>query len=107
MSKQITNRSDLADAVDLLTQQVIVLRQVVDELVTEFQWRNQNSSSPIVPYHRRIESSSVDPTQRDFEVNSVPRETIDRLRASWISRARSLIRRNRENSSAKEVVCSY
>ncbi len=42
MAERTQSIDDLAEAVESLTQQVVVLRQVIDELVTEVQWRSQN-----------------------------------------------------------------
>ena len=82
MAKRTQSKDDLAEAVASLTQQIVVLRQVIDELVTEVQWRNQNPESRNFDFHRRIDSFSIDPSKRDFEVNSVPSATISRLRES-------------------------
>ena len=82
MAKRTQPKDDLAEAVESLTKQVIVLRQVIDELFTEVQWRNQNPESRNFDFHRRIESFSVDPSERNFEVNSVPSATISQLRDS-------------------------
>lgn len=65
MAKRTQSKDDLAEAVESLTQQVIVLRRVIDELVTEVQWRNQNPESRTFDFHRRIESFSVDPSKRN------------------------------------------
>ena len=74
--------SELLDAVQLLTEEVRVLRQVVDELRSEVQWSNQN------PVNQRgfldgcrIHSCSLDPTSPDFTVNSVDDATVEKLRA--------------------------
>ena len=73
---------ELLDAISLLTEELRVLRMVIDELREEVQWNNQNSSvdSQFLTA-RRIHSCSLDPTSRNFEVNTVDQETVERLRA--------------------------
>ena len=74
--------SELADAVQMLAEELKVLRLVVDELREELQWANQN-------YHDdrlwlagpRIQSCSLDPTCSDFAVNSVDEATVEQLRS--------------------------
>ncbi len=74
--------SEIVDAVSLLTEELKVLRVVVDELREEVQWRNQNRDvDPDVLVGRRIHSCSRDPTSRDFAVNTVDPGTVERLRA--------------------------
>ena len=73
---------DLVDAVSLLSEELQVLRIVIDELREEVQWKNQNldvDGSRLAG--RRIQSCSLDPTSRNFEVNSVDQKTIASLRA--------------------------
>jgi hypothetical protein len=77
-----SSETELIDAVSLMTEELKVLRIVIDELTEEVQWRNQNrdtESSRLTS--RPIHSCSLNPTSRDFAVNSVPQETVERLRA--------------------------
>ena len=74
--------SELLDAVQLLTEEMKVLRQVVDELTIEIQGSNQNPvNEPGFLAGRRIHSCSLDPTSPDFAVNSVAGATVEKLRA--------------------------
>ena len=74
--------SELIDAVSLLAEELKVLRIVIDELREEVQWRNQNhDTESSFLTGRPIHSCSLDPTSRDFAVNSVPPEAVERLRA--------------------------
>ena len=77
-----TTEDAILDAIALLAEEPKVLRMVVDELREEVQWHNQN---PPVELDwrpsRRIESCSLDPTRRHFQVNSVPSERVESLRA--------------------------
>ena len=80
--KSTSTESELASAVRELTQEVAVLRMAIDELREEVQWNNHNSRTEIRPLiERRIQSCSLDPTARDFEVNTVDAATVERLRA--------------------------
>jgi hypothetical protein len=73
--------SDLGEAVTLLTEELKVLRIVIDELREELQWKNQNrDTDSSLLSGRPIHSCSLDPTSRDFAVNSVPQEAVERLR---------------------------
>ena len=77
-----SSETELIDAVSLLTEELKILRIVIDELREEVQWENQNrdtESSRLTS--RRIHSCSLDPTSRDFAVNSVSQETVEILRA--------------------------
>ena len=75
-------QSELADAVQMLTEELKVLRMVVDELREEVQWANQNhhDESPILA-GRRIRSCSLDPCSTDFAVNTVDEATVEQLRS--------------------------
>ena len=81
-SSQATAESELLSAVQMLIEEVKVLREVVDELREEVQWGNHNfhANDPL-PSHRRIRSCSLDPTSPDFTVNSVDDTTVEKLRA--------------------------
>ena len=80
--KSTSAESDLVSAVTELTQEVAVLRMVIDELREELQWSNHNSRTEMHRLTgRRIQSCSLDPTARDFEVNTVDAATVERLRA--------------------------
>ena len=73
---------EFLDAISLLTEELKILRIVIDELRTEVQWNNQNSPAAAQFLSaRRIQSCSLDPTSRNFEVNTVDQETIESLRA--------------------------
>jgi hypothetical protein len=73
--------SDLGEAVTLLAEELKVLRIVIDELREELQWKNQNrDTDSSFLTGRRIRSCSLDPTSRDFAVNSVSQETVEILR---------------------------
>jgi hypothetical protein len=73
--------SDLGEAVTLLAEELKVLRIVIDELREELQWKNQNRDTDFsLLTSRPIHSCSLDPTSRDFAVNSVSQETVERLR---------------------------
>jgi hypothetical protein len=77
-----SSETELIDAVSLLAEELKILRIVINELREELQWRNQNrdaESSRLTS--RRIHSCSLDPTSRDFAVNSVPQEAVETLRA--------------------------
>jgi hypothetical protein len=74
--------SEFLATVQLLTEEVKVLRQVVDELRSEVQWSNQNPVNKAGFLNgRRIHSCSLDPTSPDFTVNSVDDATVEKLRA--------------------------
>lgn len=80
--KSTSAEADLASAVTELTQEVAVLRMATDELREEVQWNNHNSRTEMPPLtERRIQSCSLDPTARDFEVNTVDAATVERLRS--------------------------
>jgi hypothetical protein len=77
-----TTENAILDAIELLTEELKVLRIVVDELREEVQWNNQHPQLESDNFAgRRIVSCSLDPTRRDFQVNSVPTETVESLRA--------------------------
>ena len=84
-SKQQTTESQLADVVQSLTEEILVMRMAIDDLTEEIQWANQNRRESRFMTGRRIHSCSLDPTSKDFTVNSVDRETVDRLRAELTS----------------------
>ena len=77
-----SGEAELMDAVSLLTEELKVLRIVIDELREELQWRNQNhDADSSFLTGRRIDNCSLDPASLDFTVNSVSQETVERLRA--------------------------
>ena len=81
-SSQANAESELLSAVQMLVEEVKVLRQVVGELREEVQWGNHNfHANDALPSHRRIRSCSLDPTSPDFAVNSVDDATVEKLRA--------------------------
>ena len=79
---QPSPESELADAVQMLAEELKVLRLVVDELREELQWANQNyhDDSPWLA-GPRIQSCSLDPTCSDFAVNTVDEATVEQLRS--------------------------
>ena len=81
-----TPESELVAAVQMLTDQVRVLRDAVDELREEVQWmnHNQHGESRLLA-DRRIQSCFLNSTSRDFAVNTVDQETIEKLRADLAS----------------------
>ena len=87
MAKTKSNsETELVVAIQSLTEEVRVLRQVVDELREEVQWANRNPPEERAHLDgRRIRSCSLDPTSRDFTVNSVDKETVDRIRADVVT----------------------
>ena len=72
----------LLDTVSILAEELKMLRIVIDELREEVQWSNHNrdlDGSRLVG--RPIQSCSLDPTSRNFEVNTIDQETLESLRA--------------------------
>ena len=75
----------LADEVASLKDQLELLRQVLDEVLVELTWANDNArdlpaGTGAASAIRRITSMAIDPTARDFQINSVPESTVDELR---------------------------
>jgi len=62
-------------AIEALTEQLQVVEDVLDEIRTELQWHNNNVRSGIF----QLTSMSLDPAAKEFKVNAVPVETIQRL----------------------------
>ena len=82
---ETSTTAELAHVVSQLTEEVKVLRMVIDELREEVQWNNQNARrDPRAHAGRRIQSCSIDPTDPHFEVNSVDLATVERLRSDLI-----------------------
>jgi len=76
-AEQLLTSADIA----ALRDEVTLLRQVIDELREELSWANNNAHElPPQLNPVRITSMSLDPTARDFQVNTVDEETIARLR---------------------------
>ena len=89
---------DIRDELAAIRDEVRVLREVLDEVREELSWSNRNAEdlpagTGAVPVFRRITSMSADPTARDFRINHVPEETIERLRQEVIEEASSQPRR--------------
>ena len=68
-----------------LCDEIRLLREVFDEVRGELSWANNNAhdlppGAGAMAAFRRITSMSLDPTARDFQVNTVDEETIARLR---------------------------
>ena len=75
----------LSDEAASLREQVALLRQVLDEVLVELTWANDNArdlpaGTGAISAVRRITSMSLNPTALDFEINSVPESTVQRLR---------------------------
>ena len=75
----------LSDEVSALREQVALLRQVLDEVLVELTWANDNArdlpaGTGAISAVRRITSMSLDSTARDLQINSVPESTVDELR---------------------------
>ena len=75
----------LAEEVAALSDQVKVLREVLDEIRVELGWANDNARDLVhgagaVTASMRIVSMARDPTACDFAVNSVPADVVDQLR---------------------------
>ena len=80
--EQVLTSDDIAS----LRDEVRLLRQVIDELREELSWANNNALElPTQLRPVRITSMSLDPTARDFQVNTVDEETIARLREEHAS----------------------
>jgi hypothetical protein len=82
----------LSDEVATLREQVALLRQVLDEVLVELTWANDNArdlpaGTGAISAVRRITSMSLDPTARDFQINSVPESAVDELRKAASSEA--------------------
>ena len=76
---------NLADEVSALREQVALLRQGLDEVLVELSWANDNArdlpaGTGVMSVARRLTSMSLNPTARDFQVNSVPESTVVELR---------------------------
>ena len=72
---------NLADEVAALREQVALLRQVLDEVLVELTWANDNArdlpaGTGAISAVRRITSTLLNPTARDFQINSVPESTV-------------------------------
>ncbi len=77
-----TTESELVTAVQVLTDEIRVLRDAVDELREEVNWANHNhGGDSYLLTGRRIQSCSLDPTSSDFVVNTVDEATVGKLRA--------------------------
>ena len=74
-----------AEVIASLGEEIRILRQVLDEIREELSWANNNAQdlpdfAGATSACRRITSMSVDPTARDFQVNSVDAATVSQLR---------------------------
>ena len=75
----------LSDEVATLREQVALLPQVLDEVLVELTWANDNArdlpaGTGAISAVRRITSMLLNPTARDFQIDSVPESTVDELR---------------------------
>ena len=80
-----TTPDPLAESVDRLTEELQVIRNVLDDLRTELQYlvRNPGEYRTAEPIERfRVTSLPLDAAAEDFEerVNAVPEETVAELR---------------------------
>ncbi len=80
----------LSDDIASLGDEIRLLRQVLDEVRAELSWVNNNAhdlppGAGAMAGFKRITSMSLDPTARDFQLNTVDEETIARLREEHAS----------------------
>ena len=80
-SEEALSSNDIAS----LRDEIRLLRELLDELRAELSWANNNAhdlppGAGAMSAFRRITSMSLDPTARDFQINTVDEETIARLR---------------------------
>ena len=80
-----TEEAPSSDDIATLSAEIRLLRQVLDEVRDELSWANNNAhdlppGAGATAAFTRITSMSLDPTARDFQVNTVDEETIARLR---------------------------
>jgi hypothetical protein len=74
-----------ADDIALLRDEIRLLRQVLDAVLDELSWANNNAldlpeQAGAISAFRRITSMSLDPTARDFQLNAVDPTTVAMLR---------------------------
>lgn len=74
-----------SDDIASLRDEIRLLREVLDDLRAELSWANNNAhdlppGAGAMSAFRRITSMSLDPTARDFQVNTVDEEALTRLR---------------------------
>ena len=79
-----------SDDIASLGDEIRLLRKVLDEVRDELSWANNNAhdlplGAGAMAAFKRITSMSLDPTARDFQVNTVDEETIARLREEHAS----------------------
>ncbi len=79
-----------SDDIASLGDEIRLLRKVLDEVRDELSWANNNAhdlplGAVAMVGFKRITSMSLDPTARDFQVNTVDEETIARLRDEYAS----------------------
>jgi hypothetical protein len=81
---------ELAYVVEQLIEQIVVLRQAIDEIGQDLQWAIRNH---VVEPHPApsITSMPSDPLADDFaeRVNTVPQEVVERLRTEAVQEAAS------------------
>ena len=81
-----SSEAELLLAIRSVTEEVQVLRQVVDELREEVQWANRNPPSErAFTGGDHTWNCSLDPASTDFPVNSVDKATVDRLRSEIVA----------------------
>ena len=85
--RQVTTTHETLGSDDIasLSAEIRLLRQVLDEVRDELSWANNNAhdlppGAGAMAAFTRITSMSLDPTARDFQVNTVDEETIARHR---------------------------
>ena len=79
-----TEKPLTSDDIASLRDEIRLLREILGEVGAELSWANNNAHD-LPPgagamAFTRITSMSLDPTARDFQVNTVDEETIARLR---------------------------
>jgi hypothetical protein len=80
-----TEKPLTSDDIASLRDEIRLLREILDEVGAELSWANNNAhdlppGAGAMAAFTRITSMSLDPTARDFQVNTVDEETIARLR---------------------------
>jgi len=69
----------LLELQDRLNEHMQLVEDILDEIRTDLQWGIRNDRI-------RIVSFSIDPCADDFKVNSIPRQTVDKLREALSQR---------------------
>ena len=80
-----TEKPLMSDDIASLRDEIRLLREVLDEFSEKLSWANNNAhdfprGAGAMSAFRRITSMLLDPTARDFQINTVDEATISRLR---------------------------